>query len=973
MAQHARIQSTALCAVISFIWISTTLETHTLNQWPRLSSFLILLLSAGLSWIVSYLSPWLPGSNGRFNEKSPLLSDESPPSVPKRPRRYFVPVVVLCIVVRLELFHQVAAKIQCSTPGVESFLCTLIVFYDVFFGRKYEPPTAPWEPEDPWRSLTAELLDWFKGARLLLVGSVLLLNIGTYLAASQKVHSTYVCSPLFDSRALVFLMQLLGLVLDAAIAILLWRILAFTKTTRARLRTISGIQFSAAIFVWFVYLLLRLGHTRILPSGFRGLGWLYVFDIAIDSFAFSVLVISTSLLISEIGPLGPLGIITFTAGFLTSFRSLSWLAEWQGTSKLAAILPLYAILIGFAVFLYTYNMRTVVFIRRVFLLVVLLAVLIGTTAYTLLTNQVYSRHPLDDIIYHSRVEANRWSTRASISNSLRVAVEEYRERNHGRDPPPNFDKWFEFARSRKSPIIDHFQQIGNDILPFWGPNPEAIRQSLQTVLAEEPGIAWVRVAGGKVSHDYEAQDDNRQSLDNLVQMIESFAEHLRDMEIPINLGDGPRVLTPWVDLYRQGGPSTGIDMAFNFRRSETANLTSDGSVSRDTSQGDAAGYNQGDAEAYAVPQAFLTPAVFREMEAQTCPAGSSGRTLRHWNVRDVCFPCASGHSKGQFVVDWDGSLERCGQPDMSRLHGFYLSYKELSPFQSLVPVFSKHKASGFNDIVIPWPDAIEDEPDSNLDFRTRRDRLYWRGELGMGDLTGDEILRGGHKQRLLHLLSNTTSSDEMIMMLPRTAGMPGGTSGVRKTTFSYEKIRTSEANELLPFDVGVSSYASCQGERCAAEAAVAAAEFGTKEAGKDAQEALRHRYVLLLDEALGPPQQVLRTLRSSSVPFLASVFRTWYTERLVPWVHFVPVDVRFQGLHSTLAYFTGLKGRVGGRDEYYEGNRGNAKSIALEGRTWARKALRREDMEVYLFRLLLEWGRVIDADRDTIGFKLEGR
>jgi len=102
------------------------------------------------------------------------------------------------------------------------------------------------------------------------------------------------------------------------------------------------------------------------------------------------------------------------------------------------------------------------------------------------------------------------------------------------------------------------------------------------------------------------------------------------------------------------------------------------------------------------------------------------------------------------------------------------------------------------------------------------------------------------------------------------------------------------------------------------------------------------------------------------------VFREWYSERLMPWVHFVPVDVRYQGLWGTLAYFTGLKGKgeVNGRDPQMEARVADAVWIAEQGRTWAGRALRREDMEVYLFRVLLEYGRLVDDARDEIGFVL---
>lgn len=49
-------------------------------------------------------------------------------------------------------------------------------------------------------------------------------------------------------------------------------------------------------------------------------------------------------------------------------------------------------------------------------------------------------------------------------------------------------------------------------------------------------------------------------------------------------------------------------------------------------------------------------------------------------------------------------------------------------------------------------------------------------------------------------------------------------------------------------------------------------------------------------------------------------------------------------------------------------NVGAGEEIAEAGREWAEKVLRKEDMEIYMFRLLLEWGRVTDDYRDEIGY-----
>ena len=103
----------------------------------------------------------------------------------------------------------------------------------------------------------------------------------------------------------------------------------------------------------------------------------------------------------------------------------------------------------------------------------------------------------------------------------------------------------------------------------------------------------------------------------------------------------------------------------------------------------------------------------------------------------------------------------------------------------------------------------------------------------------------------------------------------------------------------------------------------------------------------------------------------------------------MPVDVRLHGLVATLAYFSGTSAGepVGGGGGGGGGSGGNGggggggavvghmkgdveagERIAEAGREWAGRVLRKEDMEIYMFRLLLEWGRLTDDRRDEIGF-----
>lgn len=54
-----------------------------------------------------------------------------------------------------------------------------------------------------------------------------------------------------------------------------------------------------------------------------------------------------------------------------------------------------------------------------------------------------------------------------------------------------------------------------------------------------------------------------------------------------------------------------------------------------------------------------------------------------------------------------------------------------------------------------------------------------------------------------------------------------------------------------------------------------------------------------------------------------------------------------------------------------EGKIKAAEKIARDGKVWTEKVLRKEDMEIYMFRLLLEWGRLTDDARTEVCFRME--
>lgn len=64
--------------------------------------------------------------------------------------------------------------------------------------------------------------------------------------------------------------------------------------------------------------------------------------------------------------------------------------------------------------------------------------------------------------------------------------------------------------------------------------------------------------------------------------------------------------------------------------------------------------------------------------------------------------------------------------------------------------------------------------------------------------------------------------------------------------------------------------------------------------------------------------------------------------------------------------------KAGGFEGVMEGKVDQAMFLARTGREWAEKTCRQEDAQVYAFRLLLEWGRLVDDRREMLGFALEG-
>ncbi|KAJ3578040.1 hypothetical protein NPX13_g2528 [Xylaria arbuscula] len=781
------------------------------------------------------------------------------------------------------------------------------------------------EPEDMWGSAWGDFMAWLTNSPFMLLLGAGLVSYGGFLGANSTIRSTYFCSSLTDQGPLLVFIQFAGLFAETAGIVLLWRVLSWARTTKSRLQTLGGILVIAAFATCIPFITGQFSrHGELIGrQSLRGANPLYIIDTLSVGLVVAILVISTSLMICDSSPLEPITIATVTNGIITGVGNVLLVGTYQQISPMQALTALGTTSLGFIIFTYANNMRWIIFVRRILPLLMIVVVMIASAIYISMTPKTFARHPVDDLVYKSRIEADRWLRHATVSTTLKIAVQEYEERHHGRKPPRNFEKWFEFAHQRKSVIIDKFDQIEKDIFPFWSLQPQTIRDGLD-FLKGQPNIGVIRVADGKASHNSPADLSQRKSLDELVTIISTFSEHLPMMEIAINLQERPRVLVPWNEI------------GYDFSMAKTINA------------------NKQITPAYQT-QSHIEASQFATLEALACPFGSPSRTDGNWDVRDFCDSCTSPHSREQFLEDWQKALDPCHQPDLFHLHDFYTTPHRFELYQELLPLFSGSKTAGFSDLLIPLPktEPIDNHPGTT--FNQKQDLVLWQGDVKDMPPATHDVLHGSHRLRLVHLIQNATATDRIPMLL--------GVGSGKNSRFQYEHVPTAEGNSILPLRFSLTGPAEgCEDANCK----LIRDEFGLEQANTE----IDSRYVMLLDTHDGPPPNLLQVLRSNSVPVISSIFHQWFTERLIPWVHFIPIDTRYHALHSTMSYFIGLDGRgtLNGRKQITPGRTEDARWIAQQGRKWAEKTMRKEDMEVYLFRLLLEWGRVIDDNRDNVYF-----
>lgn len=288
-----------------------------------------------------------------------------------------------------------------------------------------------------------------------------------------------------------------------------------------------------------------------------------------------------------------------------------------------------------------------------------------------------------------------------------------------------------------------------------------------------------------------------------------------------------------------------------------------------------------------------------------------------------------------FVTDISSTMDLCQHPEYDSMHGLFMSPTSFRLIEGLVPILSTGSPSTMGDILFPSPAYIEAEfqydGTYDIEWDQKRNDLYWAGST-TGGFARDDQWQYYHRQRFAKLARNLGRQRHHYL---------------REEEGEVSHVESSFLNSRL-FDVAFTRIFQCQRESCRDQDAY----FNTK-TWADKDEALRSRLVFDID-GNGISGRYYKLLASKSLPIKQTIFREWHDDRLVPWVHYIPVSQSMEEVPELVFYLMST-----------ETGKRQAEEIAEQGRRWFSEAFREDDMRIYTYRLLLELARLQDPKRQV--------
>ncbi|KAI9683929.1 MAG: hypothetical protein M1829_004264 [Trizodia sp. TS-e1964] len=558
---------------------------------------------------------------------------------------------------------------------------------------------------------------------------------------------------------------------------------------------------------------------------------------------------------------------------------------------------------------------------------------------------------------------HRW-TRYEKSRSLtfRETVCKYR-RKYGRHPPPGFKEWYKYARKKNVHNIDDFDQIMDDLRPFWGVKPQIIRNLAAHMGTHPDGSVDESISGLHIrNHTIWKHTNPKWRSNTLASLIQKFIKYLPDMDIAMNELDQPRVVVPWEDMQDLLSTEVKSRQILPDARDEwTSNISF---LLREQDQ------FEGNIQ-HEDPEWFdVAGKQYMEVASTACPPNSPARN-QSISLSDL--ESLYKHQNSGIVNNFNSSTDLCTVgPKIQNQHGLLFSSSSMIASKRLLPVFGECKVNVNSDILFPanmyWTHDPRYHYDAkyDLDWSKKQDVALWRG-VTSGGVQNASNWNHLHRQRFVLLFNSTQVAGKHIKILSEDLDQKGSYQ-----EYSHFQPSNFAANHT---DIGFTEMVGCIPSNCE----FLKEDFSPKSQIELSQQ-FKAKYLIDVDgHSFSGRWRAF--LLSKSLGIKATIFREWHDSRLFEWRHFVPMDNSFDDAYTLLTYFVGLDSPKRSTSSWdrnddhpivqphdAEGNK-----IARQGREWAQKVLRDEDIEIYTFRLMLEYARIIDDNRDAIGYSGDGR
>ena len=487
------------------------------------------------------------------------------------------------------------------------------------------------------------------------------------------------------------------------------------------------------------------------------------------------------------------------------------------------------------------------------------------------------------------------------SKSLQEARREY-ERRYQRHPPPGFDRWYDAATKADATVIDNFDAIMNAFEPFWGYTGHEVRALTNMATDTKEMILKFSIRNNVLSiSQFLGYERYTEEMDRWLQPLLQ-AKVLPDMDLAYSAEDEPRVVVPYDLLARQKKQCPTHKIVKNQQNMDLGHPITLLEVDKQN---------------------------IRDIATSSCALSSPARAL----TPDL----TAGNEPLDFIA---GMQSICRYPDAATQHGFFSSPVRNKFTTQLLPIFSKAKPRNYQDLHMPSPfytesyrqrlnDSVPDPP-----WEEKTNTLFWTGRP-TGGYNHDGNWAQLHRHRFVHDMNSPTRQITLLRLNNHT------------NTWDAYAAPLSTLSAQLDVAFTIKWHGTCTPDDCA----WVEENLRFLPATLPESDAFASRFIMDLD-GFGFTERFYRFLGSGSTVFKMSMFEEWHHDRLVPWVHYVPVSVDMAELPEMVRFFSTPQGGV------------LAREIADEGRRWKERVLRTEDIELAVWRILLEWGRLWGEERD---------